>query len=582
MLAANITNQIAQNNLGQNIKIDTNSDGEIQISEVQIVYDLNIQNSAINYLEWLVYFNNLRRLDCAENFFSSIDLSQLLNLDIVYVNSNPNLVSINMKNGKLIFPVPAIFPAPPGQQGVDFQNCPNLNYICLEDQFIDELQTYITNYNITNILNYNSYCSFANGGISYILEAVNKLDLNFNGCDSNDIFIPKLKYNVLNETTSNIFISGNSSNFNISFPSGQYTITPILENPNYFNVSPPSSNINFPTNASPFTQNFCISPNGVHNDLDIVFVPIGPARPGFDVIYKIIYKNNGTTSQSGTINLNFNDAILDFVSTSSAFSNQALNNLNWNFTNLAPFETRTIMVTLNVNSPTESPAVNSGNILNYTTTISGLTDETPLNNTISLGHIVVNSLDPNDKTCLEGTTVSSDMIGKYVHYIIRFENTGTFSAENIVVKDLIDTSKFDMNSLTPLNGSHEFRTKITNSNNVEFIFENINLPFDNANNDGYITFKIKTNSNLVSGDTFSNNASIYFDYNYPIITNTFTTTISALKNQDFSFQDYFTLSPNPAKDILSYSNNFNTEVFSINIYNSIGQIILTFTNPNNE
>jgi uncharacterized repeat protein (TIGR01451 family) len=29
------------------------------------------------------------------------------------------------------------------------------------------------------------------------------------------------------------------------------------------------------------------------------------------------------------------------------------------------------------------------------------------------------------------------MIGKYVHYIIRFENTGTFAAENIVVKELL-------------------------------------------------------------------------------------------------------------------------------------------------
>jgi hypothetical protein len=46
-----------------------------------------------------------------------------------------------------------------------------------------------------------------------------------------------------------------------------------------------------------------------------------------------------------------------------------LNNLSWNFTDLKPFETREIEVTLNVNSPMETPAVNN-EILNYTATIT--------------------------------------------------------------------------------------------------------------------------------------------------------------------------------------------------------------------
>ncbi len=62
--------------------------------------------------------------------------------------------------------------------------------------------------------------------------------------------------------------------------------------------------------------------------------------------------------------------------------------------------------------------------------------------------------------------------------------------------------------------------KLQHNNKVEFIFENINLPFDDANNDGFVAFKIKTKSSLVLGDTFSNSANIYFDYNFPIVTNT--------------------------------------------------------------
>src|SRR5690606_35290187 len=153
------------------------------------------------------------------------------------------------------------------------------------------------------------------------------------------------------------------------------------------------------------------------------------------------------------------------------------------------------------------------------------TDETPQDNTAALNQTVVNSFDPNDKTCLEGNVVTPDIIGQFVHYVIRFENTGTFAAENIVVKDIIDTAKFDVNTLVPLSGSHSFVTRITNINQLEFIFENINLPFDDTNNDGYVAFKIKTKPTLQVGDAFSNTASIYFDYNFPIVTNTATTTI---------------------------------------------------------
>ncbi|MBL0101347.1 MAG: hypothetical protein IPP49_16015 [Saprospiraceae bacterium] len=92
------------------------------------------------------------------------------------------------------------------------------------------------------------------------------------------------------------------------------------------------------------------------------------------------------------------------------------------------------------------------------------------------------------------------MIGKYVDYLIRFENTGNYAAENVVVKDIIDTKTFDVSSLQITDASHEVYTRIE-GNKVEFIFENINLPFDDANNDGYIAFKIKTLPTLVLGDS---------------------------------------------------------------------------------
>jgi hypothetical protein len=170
------------------------------------------------------------------------------------------------------------------------------------------------------------------------------------------------------------------------------------------------------------------------------------------------------------------------------------------------------------------------------------------------------------------------LIGEYVHYLIRFENTGNYAAQNIVVKDLIDLSKFDISTLVPTKASHDFVIKLSQGNKVEFIFENINLPFDDATNDGFIAFKIKTLPTLVTGDSFTNEANIYFDYNFPILTNKATSTFKTLGTQDFEFSDYFSVYPNPVNDILNINNKGSIEVQSIAVLDILGQLIIAVPN----
>jgi hypothetical protein len=81
------------------------------------------------------------------------------------------------------------------------------------------------------------------------------------------------------------------------------------------------------------------------------------------------------------------------------------------------------------------------------------------------------------------------------------------------------------------------------------------------------------------GDTFTNSAGIYFDYNFPIFTNTTTTTVATLGNQDFDFGNVFTLSPVPAKDSLTISTKQAVVVSSVSIYNTLGQLVQVHTNP---
>src|SRR5690606_35483066 len=106
-------------------------------------------------------------------------------------------------------------------------------------------------------------------------------------------------------------------------------------------------------------------------------------------------------------------------------------------------------------------------------------------------------------------------------------------------------------SLIPLHGSHNFTTTISEQNKVDFTFTDINLPYTEDYNDGFVAFKIKTNPALVVGDTFSNAGSIYFDFNYPVNTDAYTTVIEQLGNDDFAFEHALTIYPNPANSHLN-------------------------------
>ncbi|MES2747315.1 MAG: T9SS type A sorting domain-containing protein, partial [Bacteroidota bacterium] len=214
--------------------------------------------------------------------------------------------------------------------------------------------------------------------------------------------------------------------------------------------------------------------------------------------------------------------------------------------------------------------VNIGDVLNYTVAITPMVgDENPLDNQFAFHQTVVGSFDPNNIICMEGNVVPPSEIGKYLHYVINFENTGTFEAENIVVRTDIDPTKFDINSLQMLNTSHNAYVRQT-GNTIEFIFESIALE---TGGHGNVLLKMKSKSNLVTGDMVSNRAGIYFDYNAPVDTGLANTTFQALSNSVFEIDDSILVYPNPTASIINIKSNFNIK--SIQLYDVQGRLLQT-------
>ena len=558
----------------RNLGIQNNLISEINVSPLP---QLKIFYCGQNPLKELNLTNNNKLEDLWTGYtdIQFLDLSSQKDLISFTVSNCPNLEFINIKNGVnevLSFHEQDLEDL--GLEKNNLSNCPNLKYICGDDSQLDALSQKITPYNYTNCI-IGDYCSFAPGSVFYTIKGLSKIDSDNNGCDSQDRVLPNMKFTVSDGTNNTTFIGNTTGNYVVPVIAGVRRIKPVLENPDYYLVSPTFVSVDFPSQTSPLTQDFCIIPNGSHPDLDVKLLPLESARPGFDVRYKILYKNKGNVAQTGTVSLNFDDTVLDLLTAIPSQSTQAANYLVWNFIDLKPFETKEILFTLNVNSPMEIPAVNNGDLLKFSVVINTeKTDDTPIDNSFYLNQEVVGSFDPNDKTCLEGNIVTPNLIGEFVNYIIRFENTGNYPAQNIVVKDVIDLTKFDINSLVPIDASHSYVTRISEQNKVEFIFENINLPFVDTANDGYIAFKIKTLSTLVVGDSFSNEADIYFDYNFPILTNKATSTFKTLGKPDFEFSNYFTLYPNPSESVLNISSKNDIKLSSICVYDILGRLII--------
>ncbi len=112
--------------------------------------------------------------------------------------------------------------------------------------------------------------------------------------------------------------------------------------------------------------------------------------------------------------------------------------------------------------------------------------------------------------------------------------------------------------------------------NLTWKFNAINLPpsvADTRIGKGYLTFQIKPKPGYAVGDIIPSVASIYFDTNPPIVTNTFNTEfVTTLADQDFVFSD-FVYYPNPVKNILIISNNSLIE--EISITSALGQQIIS-------
>lgn len=352
-------------------------------------------------------------------------------------------------------------------------------------------------------------------------------DNNQNGVqDAGEDGVPNL---LMELQPGNIFYPTDANgNYTVYTGIGNYTLRPV--HPTYaINVTPNERQLSFvgdlQTSAN---NNFAIAIIPSITDMGITLTTDQNLRPGFYFNYAVTFTNHGTVPSSGSAQLTYDSRLL-YQSSSIAPASIVGNVLTYNFTDVEPGQSQVILVNMRVPVPTIEGSLMGEEVITSASVSTFSADQNNNNNEITLPQTVVGSVDPNDKLVTpqgHGPNGYVAVDTDHLEYTIRFQNVGTAPATFVTLEDVIDPN-LNISTFTVVSASHAYTYQIVDRT-LSVLFDNINLIdslTDEPNSHGYFTFTIGLNDNLPVGTQIQNTASIIFDYNLPLETNTVTNTL---------------------------------------------------------
>jgi uncharacterized repeat protein (TIGR01451 family) len=197
------------------------------------------------------------------------------------------------------------------------------------------------------------------------------------------------------------------------------------------------------------------------------------------------------------------------------------------------------------------PDIELGEYLTTVATFNVVDEGVPNDNTASLTQMVVGSYDPNDILEKNGPEIvfANWPTNNYLEYTVRFENTGNGPATIVRLENTLP-SNVDSATLEPVDASHSYILK-REGNHITVVFNDIDLPPsvpETLTGHGYFTYRVKPTAGFTVGTQIENTAEIYFDFNPPIVTPTWTTTFVEQLSVDEQrpFVQFYT---NPVTDV---------------------------------
>jgi hypothetical protein len=355
--------------------------------------------------------------------------------------------------------------------------------------------------------------------------------------------------------------------YSFRVPSGTYTMSQSVQA--YYPLSPCQSNAVTVTSVAGTgcvnTVNFADTSAIIH-DLSVRTVSLaGPPIPGFNYYQRLIVSNDGTVTENPNVSYKYDNQLGAPTSTSMFYtatgSSMYRNNTSFPTMGAGTVQQSTFGFAVPTTIPINTALVYQDSVVNILPMSNWMNDYTPWNNVSTYNSAVMGSFDPNAKEVSPAGTGAQGLISNrdsVLTYTIHFQNEGNWPASKVVLVDTLDPD-FIVTSLKPIAGSHAFKTEVSDGtpNVVRFTFDPIYLPpdaEDHIGSMGYVVYSIRQKPNLPAGTRFENSASIYFDYNAPIKTNTTLNTVEGPKPTGVASVPAGTFDmsvyPNPANSIV--------------------------------
>lgn len=338
----------------------------------------------------------------------------------------------------------------------------------------------------------------------------------------------------------------------INLTPGTYQVHPVLTNTDPFVMVSDTVSITVTDTVTSFFAGFIVNVSPDYCNHEFTLSPwASPPRPGFANTMRVSYTNISSAAPlSDVVRMYYESSQRVHTSIPApTILDTVAHYLEWNVNALPLYQTWFADVAFVTSSGVAlgSTITNSARVLN---------NPCPLfSDSIKFEALVVGSFDPNDKAVSpvgygEQHGVNPDL-EKSLTYHIRFQNTGTYMAENIIIVDTI-SPHLNINTLKVRRASHAYSVKIE-GRAVRFLFNYIMLPDSNSNepqSHGYIQYAIEPYTGLAQNVEIKNRADIYFDFNEPVLTNTTLTTVDYIDHtvgiKEVYSRYHFNLFPNPA------------------------------------
>lgn len=393
-------------------------------------------------------------------------------------------------------------------------------------------------------------------------------DVNQNGInDSTDIGIPIRGVNTLPQSA--LIFTGSNGYYTNAFndTAGQYQIHPpnipfwsITTDSLYYSVSLDS------TNNYRDSLDFGYSPDTTITNI-LFDLSNGWTLCGNPTNFFINLFSLSSHTSKGIIEFEV-DSLTPYISSAITPDSVLGRSIFWHLDSITPFSNKVISCQLGYPN-----AIYVGDTIRFYLHFYQLDS---INNVTYISHdsvkqIVLCSYDPNDKSVEPKGVGPQGYIpnNQELEYLIRFQNTGTDTALNVVIRDPLD-SNLDWSTMQIVAYSHPMQAWVEQDGEAVFKFENIMLPDSGADflgSQGFVKFKIRPDTGLAPNTPIFNTGHIYFDFNPAVITNTILNTIDTVgfgvgvEQISFTETNEIIVFPNPFQDNLTvyYKGKINAQ-----------------------